>query len=147
MSEEDVIVDVYWVERDSDEDDDDAFDDVLKCVSYDESTHTVIANTTQQVIASGIEGLQVLYAESPTGTEKNVTRYVAAAGNAIQFGSTGFEMENVMAIRIGILARSFSDNALTENTRSYILMDADPYTFNDRVNRQVVVTTVFSSNY
>lgn len=151
LNEGDVIVDVYWVEAsfmegtstDEDELNADSHDDELKCVSYSESTHQVL--NAAQVIATGVEGLQALYAESPTGTAQDVTRYVGA--NEVQFGVTAEEMRSVMAIRVALLTRSFAFNALPRATRSYILLDANPYTFTDRINRQIMVTTAFSSNY
>jgi type IV pilus assembly protein PilW len=140
-----IIVDVYWVERNSDDSDEDAYDDVMKCVSYNDATNAVIPGSSQQVIASGVESLQVLYGESTTESAKDVVRYVEPVD--LNNGTVGEEMSNVMAVRVAILARSFSEEATPLAQRSYILLDADPFTFNDRINRQVLVTTVFASNY
>lgn len=147
-SDETVLIDVYWVERNRDSisslnsDDGDNFDDALRCVTYNEDTGQIL--NPAQTIASGIDGLQALYAEGAkvgTVTAKvgTVTRYVPAD----QIGN----MADVYAIRISILARAFSDFALTQNVRSYLLLDADPYTFDDRIPRQILTTTIAPNNF
>jgi len=130
-----VLVDVYWVERDNGNDGDD-YDDVLRCVTYNEDTG--FALNPAQTIASGVEGLQVLYAET-NGGSGTVTTYVP--------GDQITSMDDVHAVRISILTRAFSDFALTTATRSYILLDADDYTFTDRVPRQIQTTTISLNNY
>ena len=141
-SDKTILIDVYWVERNRDSisslnsNDGDNFDDALRCVTYNEGTGQILSPA--QTIASGIDGLQALYAESAVGLG-TVTRYVPAD----QIG----EMENVYAIRISILARAFSDFALTQSVRSYLLLDADPYTFDDRIPRQILTTTIAPNNF
>jgi type IV pilus assembly protein PilW len=130
------IVDVYWIENLGANN---GYDDVLRCVSYNADSDTVIGNV--QSVATGIVGLQALYGESiaddPDGF-KNVTRYV----NAAQVEN----WENVQAIRISVLTRSFNDFGEIDNDRSYVLLDGDPYTFNDRTTRYMQTLTIALPN-
>jgi Tfp pilus assembly protein PilW len=150
IPEESVLVDVYWVERDSataannitqsDLSGPDDYNDVLKCVTYREDTHTIL--NPAQTIASGIEGLQVLYAVVPSNISGQAQNYRSLG----TFGPS--DMEMVHAIRISILTRAFSNFNLEPATRSYILLDAQPYTFqNDRVPRQIMTTTIALNNF
>ncbi|MCD8523289.1 MAG: PilW family protein [Saccharospirillaceae bacterium] len=149
-AEGDILTDVYWVERNfvsPDTANDDAYDDVLRCVTYFDGIP--VANA--QVIANGVEGLQVLYgirpAEDPD-RRTNVSRYVAL--NDI----LPVDWDSVRAVRIAVLTRSFSDNTLNRDTRSYILLDSNPasldprhtFTFNDQIARHIQTTTVYLPN-
>lgn len=126
------LIDVYWVEQDFGSDGDD-YDDVLRCVTYVEDSGAVVASA--QTIASGVLGMQVLYGEAP---DDNVTRYVAA-NEVTDWG-------DVRAVRISVLTRAFTANTLDRRTRSYILLDADPYTYTDRTARYVLTSTFFLPN-
>lgn len=141
VAEGDVVIDVYWVEQNyssGSSANDDNYDDVLRCVTYSEAGAPL---NSSQVIASGIEGLQVLYGQysvaDPDGTP-NVSRYVPA--------DQVTDWNNVLAVRIAILTRSFTQDVVQNATRSYILLDATPYTFTDRTARHIQSTTVFLPN-
>lgn len=134
----DVLVDVFWVEPDTSADPDN-FSDVLRCVTYRETTGIPVANA--QVIANGVQGFQVLYGESTTpinNNRTNVTRYV----NADEVTN----WNNVYAARISVLTRSFLPTGLDQAIRSYVLLDANPYTFNDRIARHIQGTTIYLPN-
>ena len=138
IPEESILADVYWVDRDRDStsgtSDGDDFDDVLRCATYNHATGVALNSAT---LASGVEGLQAIYAESDAGFG-TASAYVSA---------DRVDMNNVYAIRVSILSRSFSDFALDQVARSYILLDASPYTFTDRVPRQILTTTTALKNY
>lgn len=137
-SDGDVLVDVYWVEPDTSADPDN-FSDVLRCVTYLEITGIRVAPA--QVIANGVQGFQVLYGESTTpitNNRTNVTRYV----NADEVTN----WNNVYAARISVLTRSFLPTGLDQATRSYVLLDANPYTFDDRIARHIQGTTIYLPN-
>lgn len=136
VPEESILTDVYWVEAHmTNTGYDDPYDDVLKCTTYNDDTSQAIRTAA---LASGIEGMQVMYASSSAGFG-SVTHYQPA--------SSSLDMENVYAVRISVLARSFSVSALDESTRSYILLDAMPYTFEDKTPRQILTTTIALKNY
>lgn len=139
----DILTDVYWVERDFNPGGgvatDDAYDDVLRCVTYFNNNTVAPA----QVIASGIEGLHVLYGIRPNQDDQrrtNIHRYVSLSDVA------PVDWDSVRSARIAILTRSFSDTTLANDTRSYILLDADPATFTDRIARHIQSTTVYLPN-
>ncbi len=149
-AEGDVLTDVYWVERNfvsPNTPNNDAYDDVLRCVTY--FNGIPVANA--QVIASGVEGLQVLYGIRPgedPDRNTNVSRYVAL--NDI----LPIDWDSVRAVRIAVLTRAFSDNTINRDTRSYILLDSNPisldplqtFTFTDRIARNIQTTTVYLPN-
>ncbi|MCA6063193.1 PilW family protein [Thalassolituus marinus] len=141
VTDKEILTDVYWVEADTGVDGD-AYDDLLRCVTYRENG-SIIVNTTPQTIANGVEGMQVLYqVEEPTldaaGNTVDGKRYI----NADQVQALGL-WDEVKAVRIFVLARAFSGQASTPATRSYVLADADPYTFNnDRTPRYVQSSTI-----
>lgn len=132
-----ILTDVYWVERNTGGSDGDAYDDVLRCVTYSNDTNTVVAPA--QTIASGVEGLQILYAEGASDTDRTIRRYVRASDLT--------DIRNVTAVRISVLTRSWADNANGSEQRSYVLLDAAPYTFSDGVARQIMTTTVALTNF
>lgn len=141
VADGEMLTDVYWVERNIDPDAaGDAYDDVLRCVTYDSTGNTV---SPAQTIASGIESLQVLYGSRPelnNQNRTNVNRYTAI--NEI----VPLDWTNVRSVRIAVLTRSFSDTTLTRARRSYIVLDSDPLTFNDSVARHIQSTTVYLPN-
>lgn len=153
IAEKTVLVDVYWVERDSStaannisktqSSGPDDYNDVLKCVTYHEYTeNTGRALNPEQTIASGIEGLQVLYAVVPSDQSGEAVNYQSLSS------LTSDDMDRIYAIRISILTRAFSNFNLEPATRSYILLDATPYTFeNDRIPRQIMTTTISLNNF
>lgn len=137
-SEGDVLVDLYWVEPDTSANPDN-YSDILRCVTYLDNTGIPVAPA--QVIANGVQGFQVLYGQSTTpivGNQTNVTRYV----NADEVTN----WNNVYAARISVLTRSFLPTGLDQATRSYVLLDANPYTFDDRIARHIQGTTIYLPN-
>jgi len=130
------IIDVYWIQAGNDNN---GYDNELRCVSYNGDTGIAIGNA--QSIATGIVGLQVLYGVSDgpsavAGLEsmKNVTRYVNAQGVA--------DWSNVLSMKLGVLTRSFNSTAINSERRSYILFDGAPYTFEDQISRYPLTITV-----
>lgn len=156
--DEEYLVDVFWVEADADAEGNlnigDDYDDWLRCATYRESTGTIIG--TVQTIASGIESMQVLY--TAPGAGNSATQYVGAdtlapasvttaqSGETAPTNSDIEYLPDVTAVRIAILARAFSDAAQVTGDRSYVLLDADPLVFDDRVPRQILETTIFLPN-
>lgn len=149
VPDEEMLTDVYWVERDTGNDDD-AYDDVLRCVTYRENGQ-VINNTTAQTIANGVEGMQILYQLEEELLDGGGNPILDADGNPIlgkrYVNADRVEAlatwDEVRAVRISLLARSFTGQASTEATRSYVLADGDPYTFvDDRTLRYVQSSTV-----
>lgn len=137
----DVLTDVYWVERDfvaPGVNATDAYNDVLRCVTYYDGVPVAPA----QVIASGIESLQVLYGlQRTTDTiESNVHRY--ASLNEV----ADIDLNSIRSVRISILTRSFTVATLPPAQRSYILLDADPITVNDTIARNIQSTTIYLLN-
>lgn len=146
------LVDVYWVEADSDTtnnpDVGDDYDDWLRCATYRESTGKIIDSV--QTIASGIESMQLLYADP--GADSSATRYRRSSDitneveSPLSSDGTLVAKADVTAVRIAILARAFSDAAQLAGDRSYVLLDGEPLVFDDRVPRQVLETTIFLPN-
>ncbi len=132
-----VLIDVYWVEQDFGSDGDD-YDDVLRCATYSEDSGNVVASA--QTIASGTLGMQVLYGVSSNSgsDDSDVTQYVAA--------SEVTDWALVRSARISVLTRAFNTNTLDQSTRSYILLDAEPYTYTDRTARYILSSTFFLPN-
>jgi type IV pilus assembly protein PilW len=131
------LIDVYWVVPDSNTNDGDAYNDILRCVTYDNDTGVVVSPA--QTLASGIEALQILYAESPDTEDTSISRYVSADQIA--------NMSLVKSVRISVLTRSWADNPSQSDQRSYVLLDHQPYTFTDGVARQIMTTTVALPNF
>lgn len=130
------IVDVYWIESGNDNN---GYDNELRCVTYNDDTGLAIGNA--QSIATGIIGFQVLYGESDgpspvLGSEelKNVNRYVNAT--AVN------DWNNVLSVRFSILTRSFSETPNNPDRRSFVLLDGEPYTFDDQIARYPLTITV-----
>ncbi len=132
LGENTPLVDVYWVELNTGGGVGDEFDDVLRCVTYDETTGNPVAPS--QILVAGMEGLQALYGERIG----NIVRYVAADQ------VTNWNL--VFAVKIAVLTKSFTDQSQRAAVRSYVLLDGNPYTFNDSNARQIQTTTVFLAN-
>ena len=119
--------------------DNNGYDNELRCVTYNDDTGLAIGNA--QSIATGIIGFQVLYGESDgpspvLGSEelKNVNRYVNAT--AVN------DWNNVLSVRFSILTRSFSETPNNPDRRSFVLLDGEPYTFDDQIARYPLTITV-----
>lgn len=126
-----ILTDLYWVDIDEGE---------LKCATY--YNGTIIKNA--QVIANGIEGMQVLYgirAARDFQYRSNVNRYVSLSD------MNANDLENIGAIQIAILTRSLAASAnVDKKKRTYILLDAAPVSFEDTVYRHIQSTTIFLAN-
>lgn len=143
------IVNVFWVSLDpqtvSAPPDPSTERNSLFCQGhlFDSTNQTVIASGTPQVIANGVEALQVLYGEAtdplPTNGSRNVSRYVNANEVA--------NWNDVYAIKIAIMTRSISDVTNSAANKQYIMLDAGLYNFTDTVNRQVFSSTFAFSNF
>jgi|TARA_Y100000296_G_scaffold32262_1_gene37334 type IV pilus assembly protein PilW len=130
------VIDVYWIESGNDNN---GYDNELRCVTYNGDSGLPIGNA--QAIATGIIGLQVLYGESDgpsvtPGSEelKNVSRFVDA--------SAVTDWNNVLSARLSILTRSFTGTPNNPARRSFVLLDAEPYTFDDQIARYPLTITV-----
>src|SRR5690554_7640152 len=72
-----------------------------------------------QAIASGIDGMQVLYGVSDTpdtAFRSSVNRFISLA----DLGAN-IDWDTVTAVRIAVLTRSFNERSASENKRSYVL--------------------------
>ncbi len=128
VTETDMVVDVFWVERDSGSGDDE-YDDLLRCATYT-SSGTLLDSA--QTLTSGIEDLQLLYAT------ENSHGFVALADIS--------DVSEISAVRLAILARGYSDAARLTGTRSYLRLNADPLRFSDGVPRLMFEDTVYLMN-
>lgn len=138
ITDGDTVTDVYWVQTDPR--DTSGYQNELVCVTY--YNHVKVSDA--QVIANGIDGMQVLYgvrASEDNQYRSNINRFVSLEdlGSDIDWSTIG-------AVRIAILTRSFNEQATSRNKRSYILLDAAPVTFEDSVARHIQSTTVFLPN-
>lgn len=138
------IIDSYWVNNNN-----------LRCRSYAITSNTtapaaVAPLASEQSLVENVETLHVLYGiESvPLTTERsNVTRYLpshSGTGNAKQWLITNWQQ--VRSVKFSILTRSSDQNALESKQRSYVLLDATPYTYTDGRARQIFTTSVIRMN-
>lgn len=137
-----IIVNVFWVGLDPDP----LIDrNSLFCQGhlFNGTTQTVIESGARQVIASGVEALQILYGEAtnplPTNGSRNVSRYVNANEVA--------NWDDVYAVKMAIMTRSIGDVTNGISNNQYIMLDAGLYNFTDTVNRQVFSSTFAFSNF
>lgn len=135
-----IITDVYWVENNfSGATVAPGYNDVLRCVTY----HNHVALNSTQTIASGILSMHALYGSSNVTNDQqrtSVTRYSSLA----DLGTINWE--TVRAIQIAVLTRAFSTTGLDEKKRGYIVLDANPLTYQDRVARHIQTTTIYLPN-
>ena len=144
-----IIVNVFWVSLDQDTvsnpRDPLTERNSLFCRGhlFDSTTLAVIASGTPQVIANGVEALQILYGEAtnplPTNGSRNVSRYVNASEVA--------DWSDVYAVKMAIMTRSIGDVTNSISNKQYIMLDAGLYNFTDTVNRQVFSSTFAFSNF
>src|SRR5690606_36209903 len=114
-----VVVNVFRVEGGS-----------LRCFSY------VKGQLPNQSVAlvSGIDRLQVLYGVSTQGDLDSANQYVSADRVA--------DWGMVRAVRLAVLANSERAVNPPPPPRDYILLDAAPVSFDDRLARQIYTTTI-----
>ncbi len=145
LATETLLVDVYWIVTGGANS---GYDDTLNCVTYNADTGIALNNS--QSIAAGIIGMQVLYGVSTVATptdETNVSRYVNASQVDPDANIDDDDVwGSVQAVRIALLTRAFSDSGLSEEKRSYILLDANPYSYDDRISRYIQLSTTALPN-
>lgn len=90
-------------------------------------------------LVEGIDKIQIQYGVSTSGDSYSVNKYV----NADKVD----KWDEVLAVRIGVIANSGSDLNPAPVAKEFYLFDTGPYTFpNDRKLRQVFTTTVHIRN-
>lgn len=138
------VTDIYWINStvNSSSGTTDDFDDILFCSTYNNATGKQI--TPSQAIANGIEALHVLYLEDTrdNGNESAKTE----DGLFYRAASDVSDWKKVVGIKFSILTRSFNDSTQAAGQRSYILLDAAPYTFSDQVVRNIQQAVVYPAN-
>lgn len=138
------IIDSYWVDNNS-----------LRCRSYaitstTTTPATVVPLANEQSLVENVEALHVLYgieSASLTTEKSNVTRYLpshSGTANTKQWLITNWQQ--VRSVKFSILTRSSDANALEAKRRTYVLLDATPYTLNDGRARQIFTTSVMRMN-
>ncbi|MAR00325.1 MAG: hypothetical protein CMI00_07280 [Oceanospirillaceae bacterium] len=147
------VTDVFWVE-------DVDGTPTLICRTYDSLNATPI--TSAESLVSGVEALQALYGISlcdPTETgSRNVSTYLSAteidsppssfsSATCPDGSSAQVSWQRVYAVKIAVLTRAADPTSGAATERGYTLLDAAPYSFDDRYTRQVFSTTVTRANY
>ncbi len=123
------LANVYWVAPDTTNDNLSS----LFCRGYDVSDGTWLGDALPMV--GGVESFQVLYGEVNSDGD---TRYVSL--ERVE------KMTNVIAVKIGVLVTESGDGSLSKKSRSYSVLDARPFTYDDKKNRTLYSTTIFLSN-
>ena len=88
-------------------------------------------------IAQGVEDLQIEYGVDSSG-DGSVNAYVTDPSQA--------ELDSTISVRIFLLARVSADDGSFENSKTYVLSNADEFTPDDNVRRRVYTTTVAVPN-
>lgn len=120
-----VLVNVFHVQNGS-----------LRCSSYQHTPYQVLTSNVELV--RGIDRLQVLFGISTQGNLDSANQYVSA--------DRVTNWEQVRAVRVAVLANSLSPVSPAPPARPYILLDAEPVSFNDRLARQIFTTTIQLKN-
>ncbi len=124
-----MLANVYWIAHDSTNDNQSS----LFCRGYDVTAATWLGDALPLI--GGVESFQALYGE--VNSDGN-TRYVSL--DRVE------KMTRVIAVKIGVLVTENGDGSLSKKSRSYSVLDARPFTFDDKKNRTLYSTTVFLSN-
>ena len=124
-----MLANVYWIAADTTNDNLSS----LFCRGYDVSGAAWLGDALPMV--GGVESLQVLYGE--VNSDGN-TRYVSL--DRVE------KMTRVIAVKIGVLVAESGNGSLSKKSRSYGVLDARPFTYDDKKNRTLYSTTVFLSN-
>lgn len=141
-----IVVDAFWVE---------VVNGVssLYCQTFDAepvSMNETNALSTQQPIVAGIAAMHVLYGEAADASNSStraVTRYIAPEDLDDRGASYEKDWKSVHAVKISILTEAFDETNSLTGQRRYILLDAAPYLFEDRINRQVFSTAIARANF
>jgi len=124
------LANVYWVQPD----DDNEGLSSLYCRGYDITAGVWLGEDALPMIG-GVESFQILYGEVNSEGEM---RYVSL--DRVE------KMTNVIAAKIGVLVVEEGAGSLATKERSYSVLDARPFTYEDKRNRTLYSTTVFISN-
>lgn len=134
----DIIINSFWVENDAD-----SGGNSLYCQGFRFNGTVIVAENPERAIANGVEAMHILYGEAmnalPVLGDRNVSRYVSAAQVV--------NWDRVYALKVSILTRSLTDVTNIQRINTFTLLDSQPYSFNDAVNRQSLTTTFAISNY
>ncbi|MFI8744900.1 PilW family protein [Pseudomonas sp. NPDC077186] len=95
-----------------------------------------VTGAAPQRLIDGIDALEVQYGISTTNDKSSVNQYVSAT-RVTQLG----KWNEVLAIRIAVLANSIDPVDPPAPARQYVLLDAEPISFDDGKARQVFTTT------
>lgn len=128
IAEDTAVIDTYWVE-----------DGSLKCLSYNFNTKVAIGS--EQPLVANVEALHVLYGieVTPLASGKSNVTYYRRAGDVNNWGQ-------VKAVKFSVLTRSSDENTLEEKNRTYMLLDAPAYSYDDGIARQIFTTSVLRMN-
>lgn len=121
VDDERILVNVFRVQNGS-----------LRCSSYEMNPYKVLSQNLELV--SGIDRMQVLFGISTQGDLDSANQYVSA-DRVTDWGQ-------VRAVRLAVLANSQAPVNPAPPARPYILLDAAPVSFNDRLARQIFTTTI-----
>lgn len=124
------IIDVFWVANNN-----------LNCASYNYASKAAIGST--QAIVNNVEALHALYGIEDTAIAtgaNNVTRYLRSS----DVGDNNWA--KVKAVKLSLLTRGNENDTLDNQRRVYVLLDANPYAFTDRIARQIFTTSVLRLN-
>lgn len=109
----------------------------LRCSSYEQDPYKAVSQNLELV--SGIDRLQVLFGISTQGDFASANQYVSA-DRVTDWGQ-------VRAVRLAVLANSQMPVNPAPPSRPYILLDAAPVSFDDRLARQIFTTTIQLKNF
>ncbi len=125
------VIDVFYVESNE-----------LKCATYNYNTKIRIG--TIQSIINNVQALQILYGVEDTSLssdKSNVTRYLNASDL-----TSDTDWIKVKIVKFSLLTRGNEDNTVDRKNRRYILLDANPYDYDDQVARQIFTTSTMRMN-
>lgn len=104
----------------------------LRCSSYELAPYEVRSQNIELV--SGIDRMQVLFGINTQGDLDSANQYVSADRVA--------DWAQVRSVRVAVLANSQTPVSPAPPPRPYILLDAAPVDFDDRLARQIFTTTI-----
>jgi type IV pilus assembly protein PilW len=110
----------------------------LGCRSWNINDNNWVTGATPAPLIDGIDALQIQYGLSANSSDLNsVSQYVSADRvTALN------KWNDVVAIRIAVLANSVERTSPPTPARSYVLLDAAPIVIDDGRARQVFTTTI-----
>ncbi|MGK0405200.1 MAG: type IV pilus assembly protein PilW [Oleispira sp.] len=145
FDENDIILNVFWVAADET-----SGMNSLFCQGHTFDGTAITRSNTKQAIANGVDSMHILYGEAtqpvPVPKNRNVSRYTHG-GDPATGGVALVNWDQVYAIKVSILTRSLTEVTNQVALRRYVLLDAQPYTLTDAVNRQVFNSSFVINNY